>query len=202
MRLRHPVRLAIAAAIAVVPCATLAAQQPAPLNEPPPLPTLQQQVAGLADGQATHTGFTFDRGMLQSAEGLLDPNQTDARRVVAALNSITVDNYHFARPAFYEPEAMSSLIANFNAAGWKHLVDAHARAGNSAQPSAPITDLWLHFRGADIDDVAVLVRGPSTMNLVEVSGDLRPLDLLHLSGHFGIPKVDPDAVMVPAPPGR
>jgi hypothetical protein len=28
---------------------------------------------------------------------------------------------------------------------------------------------------------------------------LHPLDLLHLSGHFGIPRVDPDAVMVPAP---
>jgi hypothetical protein len=40
------------------------------------------------------------------------------------------------------------------------------------------------------------------MNLIQVSCLLRPLDLLHLSGHFGIPKVDPDAVMVPAQPGR
>jgi hypothetical protein len=40
------------------------------------------------------------------------------------------------------------------------------------------------------------------MNLIQVAGDLRPLDLLHLSGHFGIPKVDPSAVMVPAPDGR
>ena len=42
------------------------------------------------------------------------------------------------------------------------------------------------------------------MSLVEVSGLLRPLDLIHLGGwHFGIPKVDPNAVMpFPAPPGR
>jgi hypothetical protein len=40
------------------------------------------------------------------------------------------------------------------------------------------------------------------MNVIEVSGLLRPLDLVHLSGHFGIPKVDPNAVMVPAAPGR
>jgi hypothetical protein len=40
------------------------------------------------------------------------------------------------------------------------------------------------------------------MSVIEVSGALRPLDLVHLSGHLGIPKVDPNAVMVPAPPGR
>jgi hypothetical protein len=40
------------------------------------------------------------------------------------------------------------------------------------------------------------------MNVVHVSGLLRPMDLVHISGHFGIPKVDPGAVMVPAPPGR
>jgi hypothetical protein len=69
-------------------------------------------------------------------------------------------------------------------------------------PRKQLTDLWLHFRGAEIDDVTVLVRGPKNMSLIEVSGALRPLDLVHLSGHFGIPKVDPDAVMVPAAPGK
>ena len=60
----------------------------------------------------------------------------------------------------------------------------------------------LHFNGAEIDDVTVLVRAPRDMNLIQVSGALRPLDLIHLSGHFGIPKVDPNAVMVPAPDGK
>jgi hypothetical protein len=36
------------------------------------------------------------------------------------------------------------------------------------------------------------------MTVVRITGDLKPLDLLRLSGHFGIPKVDPSAVMVPA----
>jgi hypothetical protein len=65
-----------------------------------------------------------------------------------------------------------------------------------------MTDLWLHFRGTEIDDVTVLTRAPKNMNVIEVSGLLRPLDLVHLSGHFGIPKVDPSAVMIAAPPGK
>ncbi|MBW8748332.1 MAG: hypothetical protein JF584_12350, partial [Acidobacteria bacterium] len=61
------------------------------------------------------------------------------------------------------------------------------------------TDLWMHFSGAQIDDVSVLIRQPRQMSFISISCQLRPLDLLHLSGHFGIPKVDPNAVMVPAP---
>jgi hypothetical protein len=121
----------------------------------------------------------------------------DAGHIAAALNSISFDNYHFARPAFYDPEVMQSILARYHAAGWKHLVDANGKPGEGVA-----TDLWLHFRGPEIDDVSVLVRGQREMNMIQVSCLLRPLDLVHLSGHFGIPKVDPNAVMVPDPNNR
>jgi len=166
-------------------------------QEPPSVP---QALAALADQPASHTSFTFDRSMLASAQGLFDPNQPDARRVAAALNSITVDTYRYPQAAFYAPETMGMIVAAYDAAGWKHLVNANVGPREGAQPDKPITDMWLHFRGAEIDDVAVLMRAPKNMNLIQVSCLLRPIDLLHLAGHFGIPKVDPDAVMVPAPP--
>jgi hypothetical protein len=97
---------------------------------------------------------------------------------------------------------MAAIVDSFHRAGWKHLVNGNQTPGNEAQPKTAITDVWLHFSGADIDHVTVLVRASRDMNLIQVAGDLRPLDLLHLSGHFGIPKVDPSAVMVPAPDGR
>ncbi len=165
-------------------------------------PSVPQALAALADQPATHTSFSFDRSMLASAQALMDPNQTDARRVAAALTSISVDTYRYPQPAFYAPETMGMIVAAYNAAGWKHLVDQHAGPGLDAQPTKALTDLWLHFRGTEIDDVTVLVRSQRDMNLIQISCLLRPLDLLHLSGHFGIPKVDPDAVMVPAGPGR
>ncbi len=180
---------------------SLAAQQPPSQQPPPPPPspiyTVPQALSGLADQPATHTGVTFDRNLLAGAQGLLGG---DAR--AAALSSITVDSYHYPRPAFYNPDGMHAILATYDAAGWRHLVNANASPGRSAQPNSAITDLWLHFAGPDIDNLAVLIRAPRDMNLIQVAGDLRPLDLLHLSGHFGIPHVDPDAVMVPAPPGH
>jgi hypothetical protein len=181
---------AVALAIAV-PLAS--AQQPAGIT---------QTLNDLADQPATHASFSFDRSMLGYATSFIDKGSPDVKRAASALNSITVDTYRYQRPAFYTPEAMSSIIASYHAAGWKHLVNANATPASSAQPHNPITDLWLHFSGTEIDDVTVLVRAPRDMNLIQISGALRPLDLIHLSGHFGIPKVDPNAIMVPAPDGK
>ncbi len=119
-------------------------------QEPPSVP---QALAALADQPATHTSFTFDRSMLASAQSLIDPNQTEVRRVAAALTSITVDTYRYPQPAFYAPETMGMIVGAYNAAGWKHLVTANTPPGESAQPTKQITDMWLHFRGTEIDDV-------------------------------------------------
>lgn len=170
-----------------------------------PLAAMGQQPAGVRDmlrsmtsDHATHTAFTFDHDMLQSAIGFLN----DGSGPPLHLNSVTVENYRYNEQAFYLPESMQALVHAYDAAGWKHLVDQNASPAESASPTKTLTDLWLHFHGADINDVTVLVRGARQMSVIEVTGEFRPLDLVHLSGHLGIPKVDPNAVMVPAPAGK
>jgi len=140
--------------------------------------------------------------MMQVAQAVLESGGMSQERAAAALTGISVDNYRYAEPAFYTPEAMSALVASYRAAGWKHLVNANQSPAESAQPRGIITDLWLHNSGADINGLVVLTRSPRDMSVIQVACELRPLDLIHLSGHFGIPKVDPNAVMVPAPDGR
>jgi hypothetical protein len=158
-----------------------------------------QDFSTLADQPSTHTSFSFDRSLMQIAQSLLATNGMDPQRAAAALTGISVDTYHYPQPAFYTPETMKSIVEAYHAAGWKHLVNGNQTPANSAQPHSTLTDLWLHFNGTEIDDFMVLIRAPRDMNVIQVTGNLRPLDLLHLSGHFGIPKVDPNAVMVPAP---
>ena len=161
-------------------------------------PGVGEALRNLTSERVNHTSFTFDHDMLQSATGFLN----DGEGPPIQLNSITFENYKFHEPAFYIPENMHALVASFNAAGWKHLVDQNVSPREATTPQKPLTDLWLHFSGPDIDSVMVLIRGVRQMNVIKVSGQLRPLDLVHLSGHFGIPKVDPNAVMVPAPDGK
>ena len=182
-------RILLIAAFGLLVVTLAVAQQPAGVGD---------ALKNLTSEHATHTSVTFDRDMLQTADGLL----SDGAGPTAQLNSITFESYRYHEPAFYIPESLHALVGAYDAAGWKHLVDQHASPKDAAAPRKPLTDLWLHFSGADIDAVTVVVRGVKQMNVIEVSGDLRPLDMVHLSGHFGIPKVDPGAVMVPAPAGR
>jgi hypothetical protein len=195
-------RLRLRAAVAFLcVCALGSVAMAAPVGSQTP-PDVSRAIGELADQPATHTGVVFDRTMMQIAQSVLQSGGIDADRAAAALTSISFDTYRYKEPAFYTPETMASIVEAYHRAGWKHLVNGNQTPANSAQPRSAITDLWLHFNGMDIDHVTVLVRAAHDMNLIQVAGDLRPLDLIHLSGHFGIPKVDPNAVMVPAPDGR
>ncbi|HEY1742996.1 MAG TPA: hypothetical protein VGG18_07500 [Granulicella sp.] len=187
------VLLLVAACASLICTSATHAQQPS---------GIQNAWAALADQPASHTAFSFDRTMMQVAQALLQSGGMSSERAAAALTGISVDNYHYSGPAFYTPEAMSAIIASYRAAGWKHLVNANQSPESSAQPRGVITDLWLHNSGPNIGGVVVLTRAPRDMSVIQITCDLRPLDLVHLSGHFGIPKVDPNAVMVPAPDGR
>ncbi|HZQ43938.1 MAG TPA: hypothetical protein VFA99_11835 [Acidobacteriaceae bacterium] len=156
-------------------------------------PAAAQALQELSSQRATATTITFDREMLDAMLG-------EGR--AAGFNGVSFEHYQYPEPAFYIPEEMHALEQAYHAAGWRHLIDANVGPRESASPTKPIADIWFHYAGGDIDHVTVLIRGRKEMNVVRVSGLLRPMDLVHLSGHLGIPKVDPNAVMVPAPPGR
>ncbi len=156
-------------------------------------PAAAQALGELSSQRAAATTITFDRDMLDAMLG-------EGR--AAGFNGVSFEHYQYPEPVFYIPEEMHALEHAYHAAGWKHLVDANASPRESASPTKPIADIWFHYAGGDIDHVTVLIRGRKEMDVVRVSGLLRPMDLVHLSGHLGIPKVDPGAVMVPAPPGR
>ena len=179
-----------AALVAAVGSTPLTAASQAPLPAPPPGTALD--FGEVMTSNNSQTAFTFDRNMLSAADAFLNGKDEATRRVVAGLNSITVKTYHARDFARYDPGALGMIDAQYRAAGWKHLVNANGAA------SANMTDMWLHFSGTNINGVTVLSRGDKTMSVVSVDCTLRPLDLLHLGGHFGIPKVDENAVMVPA----
>lgn len=132
--------------------------------------------------------------MLGATDGFFNGQDPEGRRIAAGLNSVTFHNYHYRDYASYDPGAFAAIDQGFRASGYQHLVNANPRGGASA------TDLWLRFNGPNVNSVVVLTRGERNMSAIVVDCTLRPLDLLHLSGHFGIPKVDASAVMVPAGP--
>ena len=155
----------------------------------PPLNWVPQGFEVLGQRAAFHTDFTFDRSMLQVAGFFVGDADPDARAAIAKLNGISVHSYHYASPGLYDPAALDMIRRQFEVSGWRHLVAAHGK-GDPFNPSQ--TDLWINFAHMDVTGMMVLIAGPKDLNLVALDGDISTVDLLHLRGHFGIPRFSGD----------
>jgi hypothetical protein len=151
-------------------------------------------VTALGQGASSRTEFRLDHWMLVLASKVQKDNP-DLRRVVAGVNGVSVHSFHFAGGVVLNSAVMASIGQQYQAAGWLHLVSKHKNAGGET------TDLWLRMDEAAIRDVAVLYVRAREVDFVAASGSVTPLDLLHLSGHFGIPKMD-GGMAVPVPERR
>jgi hypothetical protein len=189
--LRPPAFLVVLLLLLTAPFAALAADQ-----QQPPLNWVPQGFEALGHRAAFHTDFTFDRSMLQVAGYFLGDSDQDVRNAIAKLNGISVHSYHFAAPGMYDPAALDLIRRQYEAAGWRHLVAAHSKGDpfNAGQ-----TDLWINFAHMDVTGMMVLVAAPKDLNLIAFNGDISTVDLLHLRGHFGIPRFSGDRFVTPGP---
>jgi hypothetical protein len=180
MRLLFP---AMCLAVLVMPAAVVAQ---APPDWTP------QAVEALGQNASTRTEFTLDHSMLVMASKA-DQDDDDLRRVIAGVSGVSVHSFRFPRAGMYDPELLNTVRQQYHAAGWKHMV---AKRDKDGGPGA--TDLWVRYEHNAISNIAVLLAGENQLNFIAVSGSISPLDLLHLAGHFGIPKIE-GGVVVPAP---
>ena len=144
---------------------------------PPAVDTLRQSAT-------SKTEFTLDHSMLILASKL-DSGNEDLLRVIAGISGVSVHRFRFAAPWTYDLDALRVVKDQYQAAGWMQLVNKHEKGGLPG-----VTDLWIHWQDEAISNIAILVARSTEVDFFEVSGSISPLDLSHLAGHFGIPKIE------------
>jgi hypothetical protein len=154
-----------------------------------------QGIGTLRESASSKTEFTLDHSMLVFASKL-DPENDDLRRVIAGVSGVSVHRYHFSAASMYDPQVLDSVKEDYHAAGWKQLMNNRSKDGG---PS--VTDLWIRLENNAISNVAILLARANEVDFFVVSGSISPLDLSHLGGHFGIPKIE-GGVVVPNTQGR
>ena len=155
-----------------------------------PTDWLPQGIEALRQIASSKTEFTLDHSMLVFASKL-DAENEDLRRVIAGVSGVSVHRYHFVEPWQYDPEALTSVKEQYHSAGWKQLMNNHPKDGGPG-----VTDLWVRFENNAISNVAILLARANEVDFFVVSGSISPLDLSHLGGHFGIPRIE-GGVLVP-----
>ena len=149
-----------------------------------------QAIENLQQTASSKSNFTFDHSMLVIASKL-EPDNEDLRRVIAGVSGISVRSYHFPESWQFDPAALNSVKDEYRAAGWKQLMNNHEKGGGLG-----VTDLWVRFENNAVSNFAILLARSNEVKFVVVSGSISPLDISHLGGHFGIPKME-GGVVVP-----
>lgn len=148
---------------------------------------IPQGMDALGRHASFHTDFTFDKQMLDFANGFTGDEET--QRIVAKLRGISLHVYKYPEPGLYDLASLNTVRAQYRDRGWKHLVTTHS---NAAGLHPGQTDLWIRFENGNVEGMVLLLTNPTNLDLIAVNGTLSPIDLLHLRGHFGIPRFSGD----------
>jgi hypothetical protein len=127
--------------------------------------------------------------MLGIAAGLVPDSDAPARQAINKLNGVSVHTMRFGDAGIPDEAAVEAIRAAYHLRGWKHLV-------TTSDHGSPVhngtTDVWVVLDGMNVRGAVVLAETPRSLTLVTVAGNLSPVDLMHLRGHFGIPRLDAD----------
>jgi hypothetical protein len=193
---------------AALACAFGLAQAPVQPSAPPPnadnapaapnsdigpaiLEWVPPALAQLSTQALAKESFTLDRTMLVAAAGLLPDADADVRQSVAKLDGVSVHILRFAADGAADPAAVDAIRESYHLRGWKHIVSSASKGG---PVHSGITDVWVVLDGANVRSAAVLVESPRSLTLATMAGNLSPVDLLRLRGHFGIPRFEGDGL--------
>lgn len=149
-----------------------------------PLDQIPQGVEYFREIASSKTEFTLDHSMLVFASKI-DSDNEDFRRVIAGISGLAVHSYRLPGVWMYDPKALDSVKQEYQATGWKQLLNRHDKNGDPG-----MSGLWVRFEHNAISNIAVLLARPNEVTFIEIAGSISPLDLSHLGGHFGIPRIE------------
>ncbi len=148
-------------------------------------------LAQLSSQAALKSSFTLDRDMLNVAAGLMQDQDGEVRQAVNKLDGVSVHTLRFGAAGVADPAMVDAVREAYHLRGWKHLVTTNNSGGPVHNGT---TDVWVVLDGTNWRGAVVLAETPKSLTLVTVAGNLSPVDLLHLRGHFGIPRFDGDGL--------
>jgi hypothetical protein len=193
-------RVGISLFLASMVAASALAQQPAPYSAPAPAVPAQGPVvldwtppalAQLSAQAAMKNSFTLDRNMLSAAASMMPDTDEPTRQAINRLDGISVHLLRFGADGVLDEAAVNSIREAYHLRGWKHVITT-TNAGGPVHNGT--TDVWIVMDGVNVRGAVVLAETPKSITLATVSGNLSPVDILHLRGHFGIPRFDDNGI--------
>jgi len=150
-----------------------------------------QVIENFGQNASSRTEFSLDHSMLVLASKI-DQDDDSLRHIIAGVDGVSVHRFRFQNMGMYDPRIVNAAREEYHRAGWQRIAGSHDKNGPGS------TELWVHLQNNAIRNIDVLFIGRDQVNFVAVSGSISPIDLMHLAGHFGIPRMQ-GGIVLPAP---
>ncbi len=124
--------------------------------------------------------------MLGLAANLVPDTDAPAREAINKLDGVSVHLLRFGDTGIPDEGQVDAIRSAYHLRGWKHLVTTTNTGGPLHSGT---TDVWFVLDGTNVKGAVVLAETPKSLTLVTVAGNMSPMDLMHLRGHFGIPNL-------------
>lgn len=132
---------------------------------------------------------TLNKTMLNFAGQFLHSDEKDdaeAKRLIQNLNAIYVREYDFSQPGQYSADDLKTIRRQFLGPNWNPMVRERSKNGEGG------SDIYVKMVNNEVQGIFVLDAEPKELDMVYISGTIRPEDLKKLSGNFGIPNINVD----------
>ncbi len=177
-----------------------------PPDQPQPVPSASQPISAILDWTppamadlstqaSSKTSFAFDRSMLEAMAAIEGGMDQETRQAWAKLDGVSVRLLRFGPGGIPSEQAVGAVREAYHVRGLKHLVTS---VGSGGPIHSRTADVWLVLDGINVKGAVILGETAKSVTLVTVKGDISPADMLHLRGHFGIPKFDSNGPAVQA----
>lgn len=130
---------------------------------------------------------TMDKTMLKFAGLFLHSDKkkdAEAQELIQNLNAIYVRNYEFSQTGQYSADDLREIRRQFIGPEWNPIVRTHSKNGSDD------TGVYIKMVHGEVQGMFVLDAEPKELNMVYISGSIRPDELKKLGGNFGIPNID------------
>ena len=141
----------------------------------------------LADKASESVVVTFDQKLLGFAASWLndkDPEEAQAKKLVASLTGIYVRSYTFDKDYVYPKAEIDAVRQQLNAPGWSRIVEARSKREQSD------VNVFMFVDGDKAHGLAIIASEPREFTIVNIVGSIKLEDLHNLEGNFGVPKLD------------
>jgi hypothetical protein len=160
----------------------------APASGPVVLEWTPPALAQLSAEAAVKSSFTLDRDMLGVAASLMPDAEAETKQAIAKIDGVSVHVLRFGPAGIPDEAPVDAIREAYHLRGWKHLLTTDSAPNAKTPLHNETTDLWFVLDGVNVRGAVVLVESPKGLTLVTLAGNLSPVDLLRLRGHFGIPR--------------